>query len=236
MRHSVYSIFFDQAAAHEAAERYDEALSLLYQVHRWAPEDPELWLRLGVLSFLMTDRGWLARSGKAATHLADMGAVNARLYLERAAALGPTEPRLAFWQGWVAHALYQDMAAARAALGRALELDPRYPYAHAGLARVEVAEAAAGYEGRAIAHLEAATDRLPESARFQYDLGACLAGLGDGAAAHAAFERARACPALPLAADAIGRYLSSEFHADGPTVGALVDRLYPQIAAGAINS
>lgn len=229
MRHSIYSIFFDQAAAHEAAERYDEALALLYQVHRWAPEDPELWLRMGVLSFLMTDRDWLVRVGKLETHLADMGAVNASLYLERARALGPSDPRYAFWLGWVRHRLYQDPQGARAALERALELDPRHPYAHAALARIEMATAAEGYEGRAIAHLEAAVGRLPESARFHYDLGACLAGVDRLAEARAAFARARACAALPLAADAMGRFLAAEFHADGATVGALADRLYPHI-------
>ena len=113
MRHSIHSIFFDQAAEHEAHERYDEALNLLYQVHRWAAEDPELWLRMGVLSFLMTDRGWLARVGKTDAHLADMGTVNARLYLAEARARGEG-PRFAFWEGWVRHALYQDAAGAPA--------------------------------------------------------------------------------------------------------------------------
>ena len=58
MRHSIHSVFYDQAEAHEAAGRYPEALALYYQVHRWAPDDPDLWLRLGVLSFLTTDADW----------------------------------------------------------------------------------------------------------------------------------------------------------------------------------
>jgi hypothetical protein len=71
MRHSVHSIFFDQADAHEAAERWHKALELLYQVQRWAPEDPSLWRRMGVLSFLTADRDWLERVGLEGTHHGD---------------------------------------------------------------------------------------------------------------------------------------------------------------------
>lgn len=229
MRHSVYSIFFDQAAAHEAAERYDEALYLLYQVHRWAPEDAGLWLRMGVLSFLMTDRGWLTRSGKVDGYLADMGAVNARVYIERACSLAPDDPQMAFWLGWVRHALYQDTEGAREALTRAIALGA-YPYAHAALARVAMAEAAPGYEEVALGELGRAIALLPESARFHYDQGACLAGLGREPEARAAFARGSACPALPAVPGAMGRYLNDEFHADGPAITALVETLYPHLA------
>lgn len=229
MRHSIHSIFFDQVAAHEEGERYDEALVLMYQVHRWAPQDPDLWLRMGVLSFLLTDRAWLKRSGKEDGHLADMGAVNAELYLDRALSLAPGSSRALFWAGWVRQALYQRPDEARHLLKAAAAQE--HPYALAGLARIEVALAAPGYGERAIAHLQAALGRLPESARFHYDLGALLEGLGRSEQASAAFARARACPRLPAAPGAEGRYLANQFHADGEAVGELIDRLYPRFAA-----
>lgn len=228
MRHSIHSIFFDQVAVHEAAERYDEALNLMYQVHRWAPEDPDLWLRMGVLSFLMTDRAWLKRAGKEDSHLADQGAVNAELYLEKAVALSRRGARLTFWLGWVRHKLYQQDERAREALAEAAATD--HPYAHAALARLELAAGTPGYAERALAHLDAAIAVLPESARFHYDRGACLAGLGRDAEAREAFTHARQCPGLAGAPDAAGRYLAAEFQADGAAVGALIERLYPQLA------
>ncbi|MDB5099562.1 MAG: hypothetical protein JWM80_3983 [Cyanobacteria bacterium RYN_339] len=215
-------------AVHEAAERYDDALNLLYQVHRWAPEDPDLWLRMGVLSFLMTDRAWLKRVGKEDAHLADQGAVNAELYLDKAAALSGQGARYVFWAGWVRHKLYQQDERARVSLEEAAATG--YPYARAALARLELALATPGYAERALAHLDAAIAVLPESARFHYDRGACLAGLGRDMEAREAFGHARACPALPPTPDAAGRYLAAEFQADGEAVGILIDRLYPQLA------
>lgn len=198
---------------------------MLYQVHRWAPGDAVLWQRMGVLSFLMTDRDWLKRGGKEASHLADMGAVNAELYLGRAVALDPGDPQRHFWLGWVRHALYQNALSARGALAEALVLDPRHPYALAALARIEVAEALAGYEARAIALLEKASARLPESARFHYDMGACLAGLGYNEEAKQAFARAVASPALPPGEGAMGRYVAQHFHADPASLRPLIERL-----------
>ena len=229
MRHSVHSIFFDQADAHEAAERWHKALELLYQVHRWAAEDPALWRRMGLLSFLMADREWLERAALEGTHVGDMGAINADLYLARAAELAPADPRGPFWRGWVRHQLYQDPAGAKAHLAEAVRRDPAWPYAHAALARVEVAEAEAGYALRALAHVEAALARLPESARFHYDMGACLAGLGEDDAAREAFERALAMPALPVSAGTEGRVLAASFHGDGEALRPLVTRLYAGI-------
>ncbi|MFP5502790.1 MAG: hypothetical protein ACLGIN_09895 [Candidatus Sericytochromatia bacterium] len=232
MRHSLHSIFIDQAGEKEAIERYDEALELLYQVHRWAPEAPELWLRMGALSFLLTDRGWLRRHGLEATALGDMGAVNARLYLARAVELAPGSAQARFWLGWVRHALYQDAAGAKEALAAALAIEAEHPYAHAAIARIEQAEAAPGYHERAVAHLTRAIARLPESARFHYDLGACLAGLGDETGARRSFSRAMATGALRVGPLGMDRYLEGEFHADGETVGALVTRLYPGLKGG----
>lgn len=226
MRHSVHSIFFDQADAHEADERWHKALELLWQVQRWAPEDPALWLRMGVLSFLTADRDWLVRVGLEGTHHGDMGAINADVYLERAAALGPADPRAPFWRGWARLKLYQDFEAARAFLGEATRRDAAWPYAHAALARVELAAAEPGYEARAIAHLHAALARLPESPRFHYDLGACHAGLGDTPRARAAFAAALAGPVLPAAEGAAGRYLAREFHSDPDALRPLIARLY----------
>lgn len=232
MRHSVHSIFIDQALSHEEGERFDQALALLYQVHRWAPHDPNLWERMGVLSFLLTDREWLRRSGKDASHLADMGAVNAALYLDRAVALDDENPRRHFWQGWVRHVLYQDPEGARAALARAIALDARHPYAHAALGRMEMHIGERGYEGRAIAHLDQAIERLPEAARFHYDMGACLAGLEDRSAAREAFERALACRPLPGGDGATGAYLAREFHGDGKTLKGTIETLYGDVMEG----
>ncbi|HEY9723242.1 MAG TPA: tetratricopeptide repeat protein, partial [Oscillatoriaceae cyanobacterium] len=195
MRHSIHSLFYDQASAHEAEERYDAAIALYYQVHRWAPEDPDLWLRLGVLSFLMSDRDWLEKRELVGSHLADMGFVNAELYLARAAALAPHEARYAFWHGWVRHALYQDAEGAQAELSRALALDSHHPYAHAALARMAIVREDFA---TALEHLAPAIAALPESARLHYDTGACLVRCGAEAAARAAFTRALACESLPL--------------------------------------
>lgn len=225
MRHSVHSIFYDQAADHEAAERYDEALTMLYQVHRWVPQDPDLWLRMGVLSFLVTDRAWLERHDKAGTPLADMGAVNADLYLGRACELAPERAMAHFWRGWVRHALYQDGAGAREHLERALACEPGLPYAHAALARLALTEA----PERAEAHVREAIARLPESARFHYDLGTCLARQDRRAEARAAFLAAMAAPELPPAEGALGRYLAGEFHATAEETGAWARRFYSDV-------
>lgn len=225
MRHSVHSIFYDQAADHEAAGRYDDALTMLYQVHRWAPQDPDLWLRMGVLSFLLTDREWLKRHDKTATHLADMGAVNADLYLARACELAPERAMNQFWHGWVRHALYQDAVGAEARLLQALALDSQHPYAHAAMARLTLETDSA----RAERHLREAIARLPESARFHYDLGACLSRQGRDAEAREAFAAAAATPLLPPGEGALGRYLASEFHASATEVSGWARRFYADV-------
>lgn len=225
MRHSVHSIFYDQAAEYEVAGRYDDALVMLYQVHRWVPTDPDLWLRMGVLSFLITDRDWLERHGKLGGHLADMGAVNADLYLLRACELAPERAMAHFWHGWVRHALYQDAPDAIARLTRAIALDPQHPYAHAALARLALETDSAGAER----HLRAAIARLPESARFHYDLGTCLARQGRAAEAREAFEAAAAAPALPAGEGALGAYLAREFHASAAEVSEWARRFYADV-------
>jgi tetratricopeptide (TPR) repeat protein len=233
MRHSVHSIFYDQAADQEEAGRYDAALTLLYQVHRWAPEDPELWLRMGVLSFLMTDRGWLSAHGHEGSHLADMGAVNADLYLSRACELAPGLVMPAFWRGWIRHALYQDAAGARESLEAALAIDPHHPYAHAALGRMALA-AEEDRTAEAELHLRKAIARLPESARFHYDLGTCLARRHQNEEAKAAFAAAAAAPPLPPPAHpdkigALGRYLHLEFHGHANEIGAWARRFYADV-------
>jgi hypothetical protein len=104
-----------------------------------------------------------------------------------------------------------------------------FPYAHAALARLETAQAAPGYEARAIAHLEAAIARLPESGRFHYDLGACRAGAGDAAGAHAAFQAALAAPRLAPPPGAAGHVLAAEFHGDPEALAALIANYYDRI-------
>jgi hypothetical protein len=116
LRHSVHSIFFDQADAHEAAGCYDQALALLYQVHRWSPDDPALWLRMGILSFRIADRAWLVAAGLDGSYHGDMGAINADVYCKQAAELAPDDPRGPFWRGWTRWLRFQDPCTAKALL------------------------------------------------------------------------------------------------------------------------
>ena len=228
MRHSVHSIFYDQADQHEADGHYEQALATLYQVHRWAPDDPVLWLRIGVLCFLITDRAWLARHGLEGSYWADMAAVNAELYLQKACSLAPDQAIYAFWHGWVRHALYQNAEGARERLEAALALDSRHPYAHAALARLAMAAEPADPIA-AEAHLRAALARLPESPRFHYDLGACLARQNRLEEARAAFRAAEAAPGLPVAPGAISGHLAAEFHGRPEEVGVWARRFYGDV-------
>lgn len=228
MRHSLHSVFFDQAASHEAAGRYEAALALYYQAHRWAPLDPELWLRLGVLSFLTTDPAWLAHTGQEASHRGDMGAVNADVYLSRAVELAPDWAPGRFWRGWVRHRLFQDAPGARADLAGAIAAAPQLAYAHAALARVTIANDPADARVAAAA-LERAIAALPESPRLHYDLGACLARLDDRDGARSAFRRAMNAPGLAAPEGVGGRHLAETFHADPESIAGLVQRYYADI-------
>lgn len=230
MRHSIYSVFFEQAASLEAEERYDAALALYYQVHRWAPHDAELWLRMGVLSFLTTDAAWLKRVGLDATHLADMGAVNSDVYLSRAVELAPDWPPGRFWRGWVRHRVFGDTPGALADLTHCIAHQPRLAYAHAALARVAM-QGEPRDSAKAVAALLQATAALPESPRLHYDLGACLAATDDLDGARAAFRRAMSAPGLG-APDGVGaRHLADEFHATPESITALVRRYYSDVLA-----
>jgi Flp pilus assembly protein TadD len=228
VRHSLHSVFFDQAVSHEAAERYEAALALYYQAHRWAPHDPELWLRLGVLSFLTTDPIWLATTGQEASHLADMGAVNADVYLSRAVELAPDWAPGRFWRGWVRHRLFQDADGARADLAVAVDAAPQLAYAHAALARVAIADDPADAPG-AVSALERAIAALPESPRLHYDLGACLARLDDRDGARQAFRRAMNARGLAAPEGVGARHLAETFHADAESIATLVRRFYADI-------
>lgn len=230
MRHSVHSIFFDQADAHEAAGRYDQALALLYQVHRWAPDDAALWLRMGVLSFRIADREWLVAAGLEGTHHGDMGAINADVYCQRAADLAPADARGPFWRGWTRFVRFQDPGAARAHLTEAVRRQPGWPYAHAALARLEMNEAEPGWAGRALAALGVALNALPESARFHYDRGSCLIELGEPAAAREAFRQSLACPPLPGGPGAGAAYLAEAFHGDPRALAPLIAAVCPDLA------
>lgn len=225
MRHSLYAVFYDQAEAHEAAGRYEDALALYYQAHRWAPADAGLWLRLGVLSFLMTDAEWLRRAGHEGTHMADMGALNADVYLERAARLDPDLAQARFWRGWVRLRLFADEAGAQSELEAALERSPRLAYAHAAMARLELARDD-GDPAAAVPMLERAIAALPESPRLHYDLGACHARLEQADAARAAFRRAMNAGVLAVPAGPGGRHLADEFHGEPMAIAGLVMRFY----------
>lgn len=228
MRHSVYSLFFDQADAHEAAERYHEALDLLYQVHRWAPRDAALWQRLGVLCLWLTDRAWLKRSGLEGTSWADMGAVNARLYLQEAVACESDRAERHFWLGQAHLAFYQEPVKAQANFEAALALEPRHPFALAGLARALLAADAPPQE--AVKHLEAACQALPEAPRIRYDLGAMKAGLGDLAGAKACFEGlSQSGPAAPQ--DAVGALLHQHYLGDAAELAGIARTYYPGLSA-----
>jgi Flp pilus assembly protein TadD len=228
MRHSIHSVFYDQAEAHEAAGRYQDALALYYQVHRWANADADLWLRLGVLSFLTTDAGWLRESGLEGSHVGDMGAVNADVYLARAVELAPDAAQARFWRGWVRHRLFGDTDGALADLGAAVRLRPQSPYAHAALGRIELARED-GDAQVAAERLRQALAVLPESGRLHYDLGACLARQEQADAARQAFRQAVACGALAAPTGVGGRHLGSEFHAEPAAIATLVQRYYADI-------
>lgn len=226
MRHSVYSLFFDQAATHEAAERHHLALELLYQVHRWAPQDASLWQRMGVLCLWLTDRAWLRRQELEAEAWADMGAVNARLYLQEAVRLEPERAERHFWLGHAWLTLYQGPAEARASFEAVLRLEPGHPFAKAGLARALLA--AHGAPQEALPLLEAASANLPEAPRLRYDLGAMMAGLGDLAGAKACFTALAPGPQRPE--DATGALLHDHYLGEAEALRALARTYYPALS------
>ena len=121
----------------------------------------------------------LSRSGRLDEALATLASLLTRM---------PREPRAHALHGRVL-AQRGDTAAARAAVARALALDP-------GCAPAWVEEAAlaraAGERETAIAALEKLVALAPAQPAFWFDLGALRAELGQGDAAAAAFDRALA--------------------------------------------
>jgi tetratricopeptide (TPR) repeat protein len=232
MRHSVHSIFFEQADGHEAAARWDQALALLYQAQRWAHTDAAYWTRLGLLSLRMAEPTWLNAQGLIGTHTGDMAALNAELYLERAARLAPGDPAPAFWQAWVLHRTGREAATVRQALDEALARNPRWPYALALRGRQELAEREPGYAARACEAAAAAVEALPESPRLHYDLGAAQAAAGDAHAARAAFCRAVALPPLPQQTGTAAGWLDEAFHGQPGQLRAWVEAYYGELFAG----
>jgi tetratricopeptide (TPR) repeat protein len=229
MRHSVHSIFYDQAEAHEAADRYDQALELLYQLHRWVPEDPQYWLRLGLLSLRMTDPTWLRAQGREGSHWGDMALVNADVYLERAIALAPGDPQPLLWRAWLQQHRQGNMPVAESLLNRARAMSPDWPYSLMALARLEMARAEAGYGSRAVAHLQAAFAILPESPRLHYDRGAAFVACDALPEAREAFQRALKTPALQGGPGLAGTWLAEEFHGDPVQVQGLINQYYASL-------
>ncbi|MFN3430558.1 MAG: tetratricopeptide repeat protein [Candidatus Sericytochromatia bacterium] len=228
MRHSIHSVFYDQAEAHEAGGRYEDALALYYQVHRWASADADLWLRMGVLSFLTTDAGWLQARGLDGSHVGDMGAVNADVYLSRAVELAPDHAPARFWRGWVRHRLFGDTEGAVTDLAVAVRERPQFAYAQAALGRIELRREG-GEAGVAAERLKLAIASLPESGRLHYDMGACLARLEQRDAAREAFRQAVRCGGLAVPTGVGGRHLGEEFHAAPGAIAELVQRYYADI-------
>ncbi len=227
MRHSIYSVIFEQADELEADERYQDALHLLYQGVRWADADAVWWERLSILSFVMAGTDWPSRKNLAHTHLADMGYVNTLPYLSQALLLVPDCARLHFFRGWFHFKLKDDRDVARQALAKALCLEPEHPYAWAALARLEMTGQENGYEQRALDHLARASASLPESARFFYEQGALLMGLGEYERAEEYFLCACTRQGLTVPKTAVGRYLSAEFHGNAHQVRDWITQYYP---------
>lgn len=228
MRHSVHSIFYDQAEAHEAAQRYDQALEWLYQLHRWVPDDPHYWLRLGLLCLRMTAGTWLATHGRDASHWGDMAALNADVYLERASQLAPTDPQPLLWRAWLQQHRLGNMVAAEALLQTARTRAPDWPYAPAALARLEIARADAGYAQRALSWLNEAIAILPESPRLHYDRGAALVACNAPFDARAAFELALKTPALQAQPGLAGTLLAEEFHGQTEAITGWINSYYAE--------
>ncbi|MEB3283849.1 MAG: tetratricopeptide repeat protein [Candidatus Sericytochromatia bacterium] len=229
MRHSVHSIFYDQAEAHEAAGRYDSALELLYQLHRWVPDDPNYWLRLGLLSLQMTAPGWLREHGRDSSHVGDMALLNADVYLERAASLGVSDPTPLLWRAWLHQQRLGNFTLAESLLGSALKRNPRWPYALAALGRLELARAEPGYPLRALRWLNEAAHVLPESARLHYDRGVALVACENFFDAREAFQTAVRTPSLSASRDLLTTMLTEEFHGHAPHLRELVARYYPSV-------
>lgn len=229
MRHSVHSIFYDQAEAHETAQRYDQALELLYQLHRWVPEDPHYWLRLGLLCLRMTDRAWLTAHGREGSHWGDMAALNADVYLERAAQLTETDPQPLLWRAWLQQHRLGNLPMAETLLKSACVLAPDWPYAHAARARLEMARAEAGYAERALFLLNQAIAILPESPRLHYDRGAALVACGALPEARDAFLSALKAPPLQASRGLAGTWLADEFHGQTAIIEGMIDRYYPEV-------
>ncbi|MEB3329602.1 MAG: hypothetical protein VKQ33_10255 [Candidatus Sericytochromatia bacterium] len=232
MRHSVYSIFFEQADGREATAHWSEALALLYQAQRWAHEDASYWIRLGLVSLRMAEPAWLGAEGLLGTHTGDMAALNAELYLERAARLAPGDPAPAFWRAWTMHRTGRATAAVRQALDEALARNPRWPYALALLGRLELAEREPGHAARAQEAATAACQALPESPRLHYDLGAALAAVGDARGARAAFHRAVTLAPLTRPPGVAGGWLDEAFHGQPGQLRAWVEAYYGEVLGG----
>jgi tetratricopeptide (TPR) repeat protein len=226
MRHSVHSIFYDQAEAHEEAGRYDQALELLYQLHRWVPDDPQYWLRLGLLSLRMTDPAWLRTRGREGSHWGDMALVNADVYLERAQVLTADDPQPLLWRAWLQQYRLGNLPLAEGLLNQARVLSPDWPYSLMALARLEMARAEAGYGARAAAYLQAAIAILPESPRLHYDYGAANMACEALPKAREAFQRALKTPALQGGPGLAGSWLAEEFHGDPAQVRSLINQYY----------
>jgi tetratricopeptide (TPR) repeat protein len=229
MRHSVHSIFFEQADAHEAAGRWDQALALLYQAQRWAHPDAAYWVRLGLVSLRLAEPAWLQAAGLDASHVGDMAALNAELYLERASRLAPSDAAPPFWQAWAMHHTGREPAAVREALHEALTRDARWPYALALLGRLELAERSPGFPPRARRALEGACEALPESPRLQYDLGAARAADGDVRGACEALGRAMTLPPLPGPPGTAGGWLAEAFHGQPAVLRGWVETYFADL-------
>lgn len=229
MRHSVHSIFYDQADAHEAAGDWDRALELLYQAHRWTPDDPALWLRLGLLSLRMADRAWLESRGLAGSHVGDRAALDAEVYLERASRLAATEAPPPFWRAWALFLTRADRAPVRAMLDEAERRNPRWPYTGVLRARLALADREPGYPSDALTALRGPLALLPESPRFQYDWGAALAAAGDPKAAFAAFSRAVSLPPLPPGQGTAGAWLDEAFHGQPAQLRTWVETYFADV-------
>ena len=179
-------------------DRITEAVRLLEQATHKLPDDPELALQQAIVLELAAqsdeagkklsaierrwpewDRPWLIHGIITASHWKP---ADARKRIESAVALGSDEPQTWFY---LAEAILnsggEDVARARQAARRALELAPDDPYVQTLAGRVELAQG--NVEG-AIGHLRRAVELLPTLAEAHVQLSRALsqAGRADEAA------------------------------------------------------